>query len=69
MKVLDKVIEILGKMQEEISTIQTSMAHISEKIETIQSNEAAVFDPTTDPPSPTLSSIDPASSGEHQAKK
>ena len=46
MKVLDKVMETLASMQQQIETMQGSVKELAEKIEAIQSNEADVFNPS-----------------------
>ncbi len=45
MMVLDRVMETLVKMQEQIGSMQGTIQELSAKIDAIQSNEAAVFDP------------------------
>ena len=45
MRVLDKVIETLSGMQEDIRSMQDGIAGLSVKIEAIQSGEADLFDP------------------------
>lgn len=45
MLVLDKVMETLVGMQGQIETLQGTVKDLATKIEAIQSNEAAVFDP------------------------
>ena len=46
MMVLDKVMETLMKMQEQIGSMQGTIQELSAKIEAIQNSEGAVFDPT-----------------------
>ena len=45
MLVLDKVMETLVGMQSQIEVLQGTVKDLATKIEDIQSNEAAVFDP------------------------
>jgi hypothetical protein len=45
MRVLDKVIETLSRMQEDIRTMQGEVTQLSARIEAIQSGEADLFDP------------------------
>lgn len=40
---------VLDKMMDEIISMRGSLAALAEKIEAIQNNEAAVFDPTATP--------------------
>lgn len=45
MKVLDKMMEVLGKIQEDMTAMQGTVKEMAAKIEAIQNNEATVFDP------------------------
>lgn len=45
MLVLDKVMETLMKMQEQIDSMQGTMQEMTAKIEAIQNSEGTVFDP------------------------
>jgi hypothetical protein len=45
MYVLDKVMDTLIKMQEQIGNMQGTIQEMTAKIEAIQNSEAAVFDP------------------------
>lgn len=45
MKVLDKIMETLLGMKNQIDTMQGTVAELSAKIEAIQNGEASVFDP------------------------
>ena len=45
MMVLDKVMETLTAMKAQIETMQGSVNELAAKIEAIQNNEGAVFDP------------------------
>lgn len=45
MKVLDKIMETLLGMKNQMETMQGTVAELSAKIEAIQNCEAAVFDP------------------------
>lgn len=45
MRVLDKVMETLTGMREEISVMKGTIAELTKKIEAIQNNEADIFDP------------------------
>ena len=45
MKVLDKVMEALLNMRNQIDAMQGTVEELSAKIEAIQNGEAAVFDP------------------------
>ena len=45
MKVLDRVMETLVKMQEQMNSMQDDIRNLSAKIDAIQNSEASVFDP------------------------
>jgi TolA-binding protein len=45
MKVLDKVMEIITDMKEQISAMQGEVKEMAIKIEAIQNSEADIFDP------------------------
>lgn len=45
MKVLDKIMETLLGMKNQIDSMQGTVAELSAKIEAIQNGEASVFDP------------------------
>jgi mannose/fructose-specific phosphotransferase system component IIA len=45
MKVLDKIMEMLLGMKDQIETMQGTIGEMSAKIEAMQNGEAAVFDP------------------------
>jgi mannose/fructose-specific phosphotransferase system component IIA len=48
MKVLDKIMEMLLGMKDQIETMQGTIGEMSAKIEAMQNGEAAVFDPNGD---------------------
>ena len=54
MMVLDRVMETLMKMQEQIGSMQGTIQELSAKIEAIQNSEAAVFDPNNGAVEPEL---------------
>jgi len=45
MRVLDKVMETLGSIKEQIATMQGSIEELAVKIEAIQDDKGTVFDP------------------------
>jgi hypothetical protein len=45
MMVLDKMMVLLGKLQEDVATMQSTIQDMGIKIEAIQSSEDSVFDP------------------------
>ena len=46
MKVLDKIMEMLGKVQEDMTAMQNTVNDLAAKIDAIQSSEATVFNPS-----------------------
>lgn len=48
MKVLDNVMGMLGKMQEDIAAVQGAVSDVAAKMEAMQSGEASVFNPASD---------------------
>jgi mannose/fructose-specific phosphotransferase system component IIA len=48
MKVLDKIMEMLLGMKDQIETMQGTIGEMSAKIEAMQNGEAAVFNPNGD---------------------
>lgn len=46
MKVLDKMMETLNKIQEDMAVMQGTVQEMAAKIEAIQNSEATVFDPS-----------------------
>ena len=54
MKVLDRVMETLVRMQEQINGMQGTIQEMAAKIEAIQNSEATVFDPNSEPMEPEL---------------
>jgi hypothetical protein len=48
MKVLDKIMETLLGMKDQIETMQGTIGEMSAKIEAMQNGEAAVFNPNGD---------------------
>ena len=54
MYVLDKVMDTLVKMQEQIGNMQGTIQEMAAKIEAIQNSEATVFDPNSEPMEPEL---------------
>ena len=48
MKVLDRVMDALGGLQEEMGRMQGTVRELAARIEAIQNSEASVFDPYGD---------------------